>query len=302
MNKIFRQATNQYTKAFSAFGFGAALLAIGTGAAFAADAQPRDFLPAPAGTSLGLLYGIFDSYNTFVTTSGYEVPGSKLETYVGIARGVYFFDIGDMRADFNVVQPFGKLDNMSIGGQHLATSDVSLGDTSLVFTIWPLNDPSRNLYFAVATYLTMPTGNYDPYRAGLGSNRWSVAVQPAFYFDIAPKWSVDLVGDVTVYSDNGDGPGGVTIKKDPSITGIFWLNYQAADTTILSLGLKASSGGEETWGNVGQGNINEFTARAAWLQMLDPTTQLVVQLSSDIDAYNTFKRDIGALVRLAKFF
>ena len=33
-----------------------ALMPLAGGAAYAADAQPRDFMPAPAGTKLGLLY------------------------------------------------------------------------------------------------------------------------------------------------------------------------------------------------------------------------------------------------------
>ncbi len=271
-------------------------------AAWAADAQPRDFLPAPAGTNLALLYYLHGSSDTFIDSTGTNVPGSSLDTDVGIARYVHFFDIGDMRADINLVQPFGGLSNMSIGGTSLASDDFSLGDTSIVATIWPLNDPKNNRYFAVATYLTLPTGEYDPNVASLGSNRLSVTVQPAFYFNIDPKWSVDLVGDVTLYGNNDDGPGGVTIKKDPTFTALSWLNYHASDITTISIGLSTTHGGEETWGGVARGESHLTTVRAAWSQMLNPTTQFVTEVGTDVDAKNTFKRDLEVVLRVAKFF
>jgi hypothetical protein len=279
----------------------AAVTQLGGGEAVAADAQPRDFLPAPAGTNLGLLYYLNGSSDTFVDSNGHDVPGSGLDTNIGIARYVYFFDIGNMRADFNVVQPFGGLSNMSIGGASIATDDFTLGDTSFVATVWPLNDPEHNRYFAVATYLTVPTGDYDPNVASLGSNRWSMTVQPAYYFNLTPKWSVDLVGDVTVYGDNDDGPGGSKIEKDPSYTALGWLNYHLSATTTLSAGLTTTWGGEEIRG-VSAGDSQVTTVRAAWLQMLNPTTQLLVELGTDVDAENTFERSTETVFRIAKFF
>lgn len=275
---------------------------LGVGEALAADAQPRDFLPAPAGTHLGLLYYIHSSSDTFVDANDNKVPGSSLDTNIGIARYVYFFDVGNTRADINVVQPFGGLSNMSIGGMPLNSNDFALGDTSIVATFWPLNDPKNNRYFALATYLNLPTGEYDANVASLGSNRWSLAFQPAFYFDVAPRWSVDLVGDVTFYGDNDDGPGGMKIEKDPSFTALGWLNYHASDATTFSFGVSTTHGGEETLGGVGLGDSHVTTVRAAWSQMLNPTTQFLLELGTDVDAKNNFERDRAAVVRLAKFF
>nr|ART37772.1 F268 [uncultured bacterium]ART40804.1 L384 [uncultured bacterium] len=280
----------------------AALGPLAAGAALAADGQPRDFMPAPPGTHLGLLYYLHGSSDTFVDARGDKVPGSELDTNIGIARYVYFFDVGDTRADINVVQPFGGLSNMSIGGQRLASDDFSLGDTSIVATFWPINDPERNRYFAVATWLTLPTGHYDANVSGLGTNRWSVSVQPAYYFNLAPRWSVDLVGDVTTYGDNDDGPGGIRIEKDPSFTVLGWLNYHASDATTVSFGLSSTRGGEERWGGVDRGDSRVTTPRMAWSQMLNPTTQLLLEMGTDVDAENTFERDFEAVLRLAKFF
>jgi len=279
-----------------------ALTQFSGGQAVAADAQPRDFLPAPAGTHLGLLYYLNGSSDTFVDADGNEVPGSGLDVNIGIARYVYFFDIGNMRADINVVQPFGGLNNMSIGGTSFATDDFALGDTSIVATVWPLNDPENNRYFAVATYLTLPTGDYDPDVASLGSNRWSMTVQPAYYFNINPQWSVDLVGDVTIYGDNDEGPGGITIEKDPTYTALGWLNYHASAETTFSAGLSTTWGGAETRGGVKGEASKVTTTRVAWSQMLNPTTQFVAEIGTDVKAENNFERKTEAVFRIAKFF
>jgi hypothetical protein len=281
---------------------GTLLASAGGGAALAGDAQPRDFLPAPAGTHLALLYYFNNKADTYVDGNGNEIPGSGLETNVGIARYLYFFDIGNMRADLNVVQPFGGLDDLSIGGTSLESDSFGLGDTSIVFTVWPLNDPERNRYFAVATYVTLPTGDYDSDVASLGTNRWAMTVQPAYYFDLAPKWTADLVGDVTIYGDNDSGPGGMTIEKDPDFTALGWLNYHANDRTTFSVGVSHTWGGEETRDGVGLGDFDVTTVRAAWSQMLTPTTQLVAELGTDVDAENSFERDRAALIRIARFF
>lgn len=279
-----------------------ALMPLAGGAAHAADAQPRDFMPAPAGTKLGLLYYSYTTSDNYVDRDGNDVPDSGLDTNVAILRYVQYFNLGDMLADFNVIVPMGKLSNMQLGGPEIDTKDFGIGDATFVFTVFPYINHDKKQYVGIATYLNMPTGDYDADEPGLGTNRWSMTVQPAYYFNLAPKWSVDLVGDITVYGDNDDGPGGATIEQDPSYTAIAWLNYQATETGMLSLGVSASWFGEQSVGGVDQGDGNVTTIRAAWSQMLNPTTQLLVELGTDVDAENTFERDTTALVRLAKFF
>lgn len=275
---------------------------MGGTAAYAWDLQPRDFVPAPAGTQLGLVYYLGSTSDTFVDGNGDEVAGSSLDVNMGLLRYVYYFDVAGMRADVNVLQPFGGLNNMSVGGTSIDTKDFSLGDLTFVGTIWPLNDPENGRYFGIATYLTMPTGDYSATQPGLGSNRWSAAIQPGFLFNIAPKWSVDLGGDVTIYGNNGDGPGGADVEKDPSYTALGWLNYQASDSTVLSVGVTTNWGGAETVGGGKGDDVQSTTVRAAWSQLLNPTTQFLMEVGHDVDAQNTFERDTTLTLRLAKFF
>ncbi|MCQ4321644.1 transporter [Stutzerimonas stutzeri] len=272
-------------------------------AVYAQGLQPHDFVPAPAGTHLGLLYYFGSTSDTLVDGDGHEVKDSSLDSNVGLLRYVYYFDIGDMRADVNVLQPFGSLNNMRVGGSDIDTDDFSMGDLTLVGTIWPLNDPENERYFAIATYLTLPSGNYSSSEPGLGSNRWSTSIQPAFLTRIAPQWTVDLAGDITFYGDNDDGPDGANVDKDPSFTALGWLNYQATATTMLSLGGTTTWGGEEKIkGDVRGSDVKTTTIRAAWTQMLNPKTQFLLEVGHDVDAQSAYERDVEVILRLAKFF
>ena len=286
---------------FVAAGFAVQCLMSGT-AAYGQDYQPRDFVPLPAGTNLALVYYLGSTSDTLVDGNGDDVADSNLDTNVSLLRYVKYFDLAGMRVDVNVLQPFGGLNNMRIAGTDIDTKHFSSGDLTLVGTIWPLNDAKNGRYFGIATYLTLPTGNYSATKPSLGSNRWSVAVQPGFLFNVAPKWSVDVVGGVTIYGDNNDGPGGVQVEKDASYTALGWVNYNASDPTMLSAGATASWGGAETVGSIRGADVESTTVRVAWSQMLNPTTQFLMEVGHDVDAQNTFKRDTTLTLRLAKFF
>ncbi|MEO1988952.1 MAG: transporter [Martelella sp.] len=227
---------------FVAAGFAVQCLMSGT-AAYGQDYQPRDFVPIPAGTNLALVYYLGSTSDTLVDGNGDDVADSNLDTNVSLLRYVKYFDLAGMRVDVNVLQPFGGLNNMRIAGTDIDTKHFSSGDLTLVGTIWPLNDAKNGRYFGIATYLTLPTGNYSASEPSLGSNRWSVAIQPGFVFNIAPKWSVDLAGDVTIYGDNDEGPGGANVEKDASYTALGWINYSASDKTMFSAGVTTSWGG-----------------------------------------------------------
>ncbi|MCL7466739.1 transporter [Phaeovulum sp. NW3] len=166
----------------------------------------------------------------------------------------------------------------------------------------PLTFGGDYRYFGIATYLTLPTGDYSSTEPSLGTNRWSMAIQPAFLFNVAPNWSVDLVGDVTIYGDNDDGLGGATVEKDPSFTALGWVNYHASEKTTVSIGATTSWGGAETVGGIQGVDVKSTTVRAAWSQLLTPTSQFMMEVGHDVEAENTFERDTTVTLRLAKFF
>jgi len=269
----------------------------------AADAQPGDFIPAPAGTNLALMYYSYSDLSSYIDKNGNAIPNSELVTSVAIARYVRYFDLGGMIADINILQPFGGFPQAKLGGAELNAQAFGLGDTILVFTIWPVNDPKNNVYFGIATYLTLPTGNYDrDFAVNLSSNRWSVAIQPGLVVPLWDKWSMDLVGDITFYGDNSDGAGGALIEQQPSMTALAWLKYSFSQSTVGSVGITHTYLGEQKFNYVSQGDSSTTAIRGAISQMLTPSSQVLLELSHDIDANNSFKKEIGALFRFTAIF
>ena len=284
------------------FGTATAALALSPMAASAADTQPGDFIAAPPGTNGILLYGIYGN-NDGATIGGVDLPAS-LESYVIMPRYVYFFEVGGMTADINVLLPMGKLSNGSLGGADLGSAD-GFGDLTVAATLWLVNNPASNRYMGVAGYLNFPTGSYDPDDAlNLGSNRVSGTLQLGGVYGLSEKWYLDLVGDVTLYGDNrnANGAGGI-LSQDPTYTVQSWINYQSTDKLRLSLGYGGYWGGDQSLDDVANGITSEKQqVRAAATISITPTLQLLGQINHDFDVKGGFKQDVSALFRIMKVF
>jgi len=272
--------------------------------AHAVDAQPFDFVPAPAGTNLALLYYAYGMSNEYVDSEGNKVQNSSLQSNIAIARYVRYFDLAGMIADINILQPFGGFSDVKIGGAPLTHDHFALGNTTLVFTIWPINNKENEIYFGVANYLNIPTGSYDRNTSvNLGDNRWSFAIQPGFHARVYDKISVDLVADVTFYGDNNDAvPSGGRLTQDPSFTALAWLNYNVTPTTVASIGVSHTYGGEQRLDGMSLGDAYVTKVRAALSTFVTPTSQILFQVDHDVSVENNFSQDFGAMIRLMKVF
>ena len=92
------------------------------------------------------------------------------------------------------------------------------------------------------------------------------------------------------------------MEQDPSFTVLTWLNYSVSPKTLVSVGAMHTEFGKQEIGGVSQGDGHATTVRAAVGHMIEPTVQLMLQLSHDVSVENNFKQQTGILVRVAKFF
>lgn len=79
---------------------------------YAFDGHPRDYLWLPDHSAVALIYGQYQSADSFKVDGGNTVPKSKLEAATSIVRGVYFRDMGTQQFDFRATlprEPTGKL-------------------------------------------------------------------------------------------------------------------------------------------------------------------------------------------------
>jgi len=267
------------------------------------DAQPRDLIPAPPGTNLGLIYYNHENYNNYVDQNAHDVPNSKLTVDVIIPRYTRYFELGNIPAAFDIYLPVGGYSESQIGGADLSSKDFSLGDTALGLLLWSMSNPEEHQHLAFATYIILPTGEYHSGTdINFGANLWSIIFQSGIAVPLSERWSVELVADITIYGNNDDGPGGLTVEQDPSITALSWLNYLVAPGSTASFGLKTAQFGKKSTNNMSLGSGHSTRIRAAYSLMIKPSIQVLIQVDRDVSVENAFEKESGVLIRLSRFF
>lgn len=270
--------------------------------ALAIDTQPGDFIAAPPGTTGVVFYGNYGTSDGAVV-NGKSISGN-LDTYVGAPRVVHFFDVGGFTADMNLMLPVGSLQNASLGGVSLGKAS-GVGDLNIVGTFWFIDEPKTNRYLALAGYLSIPTGNYDPFAPlNMGANRWSGALQLGGIYGLTDRWFIEGVTDITVYGNNSnyDGFHGV-MSQDPTITAQTWLTFKATDRVNLSVGYGAYWGGAQALNGTNLGfNSEKQQVRAAVALFVTPTFQVLGQVNHDFAVQGGFDQGFSSLIRVMQLF
>ncbi|NTV09413.1 MAG: transporter [Zoogloea sp.] len=235
---------------------GLALAATAWSPARAINTDPLDFVAAPAGTNLGLLYYDINSSGAQYT-AGSRTGNNSIKADVGIARFVHYTDVGGFIMSPQVLLPAASV---SVNGGAGGLSTDGLGDPILAAPLWLVNRPESRTYFALAPYLTLPLGSYDANRPlSVGENRWKFVLQPGLSMGIGRDWTFDLIGDVQVHGHNNDAAGGGTLSQKPLYSVQPQLTYAAGEGYNLSLGAYRYWGGETTLRNVAQADRTNTT-------------------------------------------
>ncbi|AVT02809.1 transporter [Paracidovorax avenae] len=271
--------------------------------AWAIDVDPGDYVPAPAGTTVGLLY-YQHAQRDRLYAQGRQVPiDARLNSDVGILRLVRYMNVGGLTVAPQVLLPFGRLD---AGRDTAALGRTSgVGDVILAAPVWLVNDPESSTYLGISPYLYLPTGSYDRDRAlNLGENRWKFDLQVGFVKGLTPNWHIDLTFDSMFYGKNDDfGPTGRTLKQDRLDQGQAYLRYQFTPGTNAFVGIS------QTWGGAtrvdGAANDDEARQRKVSIgasHFIQPTTQLMLTLGRDLKVSNGFKENARINLRLLHVF
>lgn len=272
----------------------------------AIDAQANDFVSAPPGTNVALMYYIFQNsnyYNNVLT--GTSSKDTKLDQNVGIFRYVYynqFFHEVPWALEFLI--PFAGVTGGEIGGGHL-NDQFGAGDPILGEVIWPVSNPARKQYVALAVYEYVPLGQYDPSRPiSIGTNTTQVDVQLAYTQGWGHKISTDVVLDYVVHGDNTNaGVSHMTLKEKDTKEAFIWLNYDFTKTSFAAAGWFGSFGGSQTLGGQFTGAKTEYQQiRAEYAVRPTPTTQVLGEVFHDINVVGGFKYNFGFQLRGAVAF
>ncbi len=271
--------------------------------ASALDLDAGDYVPAAAGTTLGLLY-LQQAERDHLYRDGHRLAGSPgLDSQIGILRLVHYADLGGYRVAPQILLPFGRLDGRHDGN---ALGDSSgLADPILAMPVWLLEQPQRRRYFAITPYLFDPVGRYDHDQPlNLGENRWKLTLQAGYVTGLGDRLALDLAADVTFYGDNDSyGPLRLNHEQKPSYQYQGFLRYPLGDTLDLRAGLSWQHGGENcldsSWLDDSQ-RTGKWSAGFAWF--FRPDAQLAATFGRDLAVDNGFREDSRVNLRLLYAF
>lgn len=275
------------------------LAALASTPAMALDVDAGDYTALPPGTNLALVY-YQHAQRDRLYGKGTPVPiAARLDSDVGILRGVHFMDIGGITVDPQFLLPFGRLKGKD--GTAFLGDGSGAGDVILAATAWLVNRKDANTYFGITPFLTLPTGRYDRNKAlNLGEHRTKFTLQAGYITPVAPSLSLDLIADVTVYGDNRDfGAASATLAQKTSYGAQAHLRYRVSPTLDVRAGVFKTITGETRVNGVGRGDRGDtvkFNLGATYF--VRPTTQLLATWGRDTSVRDGFKENSRVNLRL----
>lgn len=295
--------TKSKTGSFMWMCAGAALAAAWAFPARALDVDAGDYTALPPGTNLGVLYLQHAERKKLYSNGDAVLSNARLDSDVGILRGVHYTTLGGYTVDPQFLLPFGRLD---AGGDIAALGDrTGIADLIVAMTVWVHNDPKNKSYFGITPFIWLPTGSYDKDRPlNLGENRWKAALQFGYITPLSDKVTLDLVGDATWYGENDEfGPTRASLKQDVSYQVQTHFRYHINQATHLGFLYSHTWGGETEVDGVKQDDrLNNGKVAVSVGHFFTPTMQGQAALGRDVKVESGFKEDWRLNLRLLKVF
>jgi hypothetical protein len=293
----------------------------------------------PTGTFIVLQYAGFARSNAFVDTAGNQLPNSHANLFEEFTRFSYFTQLGGHPFVIEAEVPAATLTDVNIPGTNNLVAG-GLTDPVVHLTYFFISDAQTQRWLGFTNYFYLPFGRYDNQRIisvgtatqftdvpQVGYTEGLAKFSPAlkgFFFDLVANASIHTDGDNPVSFANPPGaafPGVLTydtVTQRPSYDVKAFLRYEPMTFAFVALGIEKSWGGEQVFTN-GRFAVagTPFVLPQAPLpystdDYLRGHLQFQVPLARDFavaaDVFHDFTRvggfreDIGAEIRLTKFF
>ena len=274
-------------------------LAMMSNITFAIDLQPGE-IKAPAGT-----FNAAQMSYVYVEKGDKYTHGSKTSSTSNIKQNAFLlrlshaFEINQIPAIVYAASTINHLENRDIPNAANTNSN-GIGDTTLVFALWPYVDRAKEEYLGLATYLTLPTGEYDKNSAvNIGSNVYQTAFQAGYQRKLIDNVNWMSALDVVLASDNKQFLGNNKLEKDPLYNFQTGLQYVFNPTYSASVGYFYTVGGESTLNSIDQGNINKIHRYQLTGQGIYNFGRLMLQYGSEFANENSYIEDHRLIARYA---
>ena len=266
---------------------------------FAIDLQPGE-IKAPVGT-----FNAAQMSYVYVEKGDKYTHGSKTSSTSNIKQNAFLlrlshaFEINQIPAIVYAASTINHLENRDIPNAANTNSN-GIGDTTLVFALWPYVDRAKEEYLGLATYLTLPTGEYDKNSAvNIGSNVYQTAFQAGYQRKLIDNVNWMSALDVVLAGDNKQFLGNNKLEKDPLYNFQTGLQYVFNPTYSASVGYFYTVGGESTVNSIDQGNINKIHRYQLTGQGIYNFGRLMLQYGSEFANENSYIEDHRLIARYA---
>ena len=276
----------------------------------AIDLLPGDIVaPKPGAKQLLLSYLSSernDLYKNNVVTSGLGIKSEQMQI-----RTAWTFEVDKYPAAFTLqlaggsLQPTGSLSNIRSGSS-------GLGDTTLLFALWPYADRDKGEYLALGTYLTLPTGEYQSTpNFNLGANRYSYAFQLGYQRALSSSLQWMSAIDAVQFGSNDDyraplpfafAPPRTTLDQKTLYSLQTGVRYTINDAYSISAMYFHTVGGEEMINGRDQNNRTDLHRYQLTGSTQLPVGRLILQYGGDIKTQNGFYETSRVIVRYVTAF
>lgn len=221
--------------------------------AAAQELEPRAFSQVPVGMNFAILsWGYAGGDVIFDSSVPIEDATGNIQTIT--AGYVRSLGLWGKSAKLAVLVPYSAGDwEGQLDGSHAATSRTGFRDPAVQLSVNLIGGPAlrmRDLALTtertvagISVLATAPLGRYDPSKLiNLGAGRWMVRPRLGVSHSTG-RWTVEFMGSVRLYQDNGDFYGGSTLAQDPLWSATADVLYRFRRGFWLGLGGALVTGG-----------------------------------------------------------
>lgn len=274
------------------------------GLIWAIDLQPGDVVAPPQDLNVVQVTYLASSRGDLYSNGRKVSDQTKLDSNQFQFRYSHTFRTADMPSVFYVQTPIGY---SHPGGAltNFYKPESGVGDTSMLYAIWPYANRETRTYWAIGAYLTVPTGYYDASNGAVnvGANRFATALQTAYQTSVTANIDWMAAFDAVVFGDNHEfGPTKKKLEQEPLCTLQTGLSYQI-DPQFSIAGTYYYTAGAETFQNgVAQNDHAQVQRYQLSLASSFSFGKVLLQYGSDLKTKNGFYEDSRLLVRFVKVF
>jgi hypothetical protein len=277
----------------------------------AIDLQPNDIIaPLPGKNHAMISYvnaesGTFYRNGSAVSTKPFTSPNIGLQS--AVARVSTSYSVKDLPAISYLQIPYGTIKPAGSLANYPASTGV--GDLTFATAIWPYADRVNRKYFAVAGYLTLPTGSYNSQQVfNIGENRYRSDIQMGYQQPIIENLDGMIAVDTMWFGGNSQcaaaclSANNTSLNQKPLTSTQLGPIYKINQNYTVGASYFYVAGGATTIGNTYQNNVVNtqrflFSALAYY-----PFGRISLQYGRDMEIKNGFVETRRLAIRFTTEF